>query len=100
MYSCHSCPVEEPMASLHTYIQRQFSRWTRKVLEAPRPKRMRNTVRLSVEGLEDRVVFSGNPIVAENQLPGTPQSVWDVPGEGDPTIQGYSTNISVNEGQT
>ena len=41
-----------------------------------------------------------NPIVAENLLPGTPQSVWDVPGAGDPTIQGFSTDISVNQGQT
>jgi len=41
-----------------------------------------------------------NPVIAENQLPGTPQSVWDVPGAGDPTIQGYATDISVNQGQT
>src|SRR5678816_4580334 len=42
-----------------------------------------------------------NPIVAENELIGTPQSVWDLPlpgGSGDPTIQGFATDISVNVG--
>src|SRR5438105_9180275 len=53
-----------------------------------------------VEHLEDRVVPSGNPIVAENQLPGTPQSTWGVSGAGDATIQGFATDISVDHGQT
>src|SRR5262245_30985596 len=39
-----------------------------------------------------------NPIEAENCLPGTPQSTWDVSGAGDSTIQGFATNISVNKG--
>jgi hypothetical protein len=43
---------------------------------------------------------SGNAIVCENQLPGTPDSVWDVTDEGDKDIQGFSTQISVNVGQT
>jgi hypothetical protein len=37
--------------------------------------------------------------VAENQLPGTPQSVWNI-GPGDDTIDGYTTSISYNAGQT
>src|SRR5690606_25418524 len=41
-----------------------------------------------------------NEIVAENQLPGTPRSVWDVEGAGDPSIQGFATEISVNRGET
>src|SRR5512146_517534 len=41
-----------------------------------------------------------NAIEAENCLPGTPSSQWDVSGAGDPTIQGYATDISVNVGQT
>jgi len=41
-----------------------------------------------------------NPIVAENCLPGTPQSVWDVNGSGSATIQGFATDISVDQGQT
>jgi hypothetical protein len=55
-----------------------------------------------LEVLEDRTLLSVNPIVAENQLPGTPQSVWDVStrNAGDPTIQGYATDISYNHGQT
>ncbi|WP_422923925.1 DUF4082 domain-containing protein [Singulisphaera sp. PoT] len=40
-----------------------------------------------------------NPIVAENQLPGTPESVWQVPGVGDTSIQGFTTDISVDQGQ-
>ncbi len=37
-----------------------------------------------------------NPIVAENCLPGNPPSQWDVSGAGDPSIQGFATQISVN----
>jgi hypothetical protein len=41
-----------------------------------------------------------NAIVAENCLPGNPASEWDVSRSGDPSIQGFSTDISVNAGQT
>ena len=44
-----------------------------------------------------------NAIVAENCQSGTPQSVWDVSGgdaAGDPSIQGFATDISVNQGGT
>src|SRR5262245_29361990 len=41
-----------------------------------------------------------NPIVCENALPGSPASEWDVAGAGDPSIQGFATDISVNKGQT
>ncbi len=41
-----------------------------------------------------------NAIVAENCLPGNPQSQWDVSGAGDASIQGFTTDISVNQGQT
>ena len=41
---------------------------------------------------------SGNAVVCENQLPGTPQSVWDVDGVGDTSIQGFATATSVNAG--
>jgi hypothetical protein len=51
-----------------------------------------------------------NPIACENLLPGTDKVIWDLPydpesGEpigdmtGDMTIQGFSTDISVNAGQ-
>lgn len=41
-----------------------------------------------------------NAIEAENCQPGTPQGQWDVDVVGDPSIQGFATNISVNVGQT
>ncbi|MFP5415901.1 MAG: DUF4082 domain-containing protein [Actinomycetes bacterium] len=41
-----------------------------------------------------------NPIVAENCRSGSPASEWDVSGAGDPSIQGFSTDISVNRGAT
>src|SRR5690348_4293462 len=56
--------------------------------------------RLRIETLEDRIQLSGNAITAENALAGTPQSVWDISGSGDPTLQGFATNMSVNTGQT
>jgi Domain of unknown function (DUF4082)/Fibronectin type III domain/Bacterial Ig domain len=40
-----------------------------------------------------------NPIVCENALPGDPQENWQVEGDGDPSIQGYATSMSVNVGQ-
>jgi methionine-rich copper-binding protein CopC len=39
----------------------------------------------------------GNAIACENQLPGTPQSVWD-DGTDDQSILGYATQMSVNVG--
>ncbi|HJY07294.1 MAG TPA: N,N-dimethylformamidase beta subunit family domain-containing protein, partial [Bryobacteraceae bacterium] len=41
-----------------------------------------------------------NAIVAENCLPGSSPDEWAISGVGDPTIQGFATNISVNVGQT
>jgi hypothetical protein len=65
-------------------------------------------VALAVQGLlllvpsEARAscVSPANAIEAENCSPGTPPSTWDVSGAGDPTIQGYATDISVNQGGT
>ncbi len=39
-------------------------------------------------------------IAAENALPGNPASEWDVVGNGDPALQGFATDISVNHGAT
>jgi hypothetical protein len=41
-----------------------------------------------------------NAIVAENCLPGNPATQWDINGSGDPHIQGFATDISVNLGET
>jgi methionine-rich copper-binding protein CopC len=53
-----------------------------------------------IEGLEQRLLLATNAITVENQLPGTPQSTWDVNGAGDATIRGFATDISKNVGQT
>ena len=55
---------------------------------------------LVLELLEDRLVFSAASIIAENALPGTPQSVWDVDGSGSANIQGFAAQFSINHGQT
>ena len=41
-----------------------------------------------------------NAVACENTLPGDPASDWAVQGVGDAAIQGYSTQFSVNVGQT
>src|SRR5437762_13739153 len=41
-----------------------------------------------------------NPIEAENCLPGNPPGKWYVAGAGSSNIQGFTTDISVNVGQT
>ncbi len=43
---------------------------------------------------------TGNAIVRENCLTGSPPSEWDISGAGDPSIQGFATDISVNRGGT
>jgi|GEM_PF-258072 len=45
-------------------------------------------------------IYSQNAITLENALPGNPKSEWDISGAGDLSIQGFSTAISVNQGQT
>lgn len=41
-----------------------------------------------------------NPVVCENSKPGSPPSEWDIDGAGDDSIQGFSTAMSVNAGQS
>src|SRR6476660_1091620 len=41
-----------------------------------------------------------NPIEAENCLLGNPMSAWYIDGSGSANIQGFTTDISVNAGQT
>ena len=47
----------------------------------------------------DPCVAPPNEIVAENCLPGTPPTIWDVRGGGSSSIQGFATDISVNRSQ-
>jgi hypothetical protein len=61
------------------------------------------TVRLSsgAATLTDPCSSPGwNVITCENSKPGTPSSSWSAGGAGDATLQGFSTDISVNHGQT
>jgi hypothetical protein len=42
-----------------------------------------------------------NAVEAENCLPGSPASEWDIsPKSGNPTIEGFAADISYNKGQT
>jgi hypothetical protein len=41
-----------------------------------------------------------NDVISENCKTGSPASEWDVQGEGDPSIQGFATDISVDQGAT
>jgi len=41
-----------------------------------------------------------NKIIAENCKTGNPSAEWDINGTGDQTIQGFSTDISYNVGET
>ncbi|HEV8637035.1 MAG TPA: N,N-dimethylformamidase beta subunit family domain-containing protein, partial [Chloroflexota bacterium] len=41
-----------------------------------------------------------NPVVAENCLPGNPASDWDLGSVDSTTIEGFATDISVDQGQT
>ncbi|GAB2504549.1 hypothetical protein GCM10027063_49760 [Promicromonospora xylanilytica] len=40
----------------------------------------------------------GNAVVCENSKPGTSPQVWDIEGAGDPSIQGFATEMSVDAG--
>ena len=49
---------------------------------------------------DDPCATPANEIVAENCQPGSPPTEWDVNGSGDPTIQGFGHDISVNLGES
>jgi large repetitive protein len=56
--------------------------------------------RVSQIALAPDCINPPNEIVAENCLPGNPPSEWDVNGAGDASIQGFATDISVDQGGT
>jgi hypothetical protein len=41
-----------------------------------------------------------NPVACENTKPGADPSSWEILKDGDPSIQGFATAMSVNEGET
>ncbi len=49
---------------------------------------------------KERQTQPANHIVRENRLPGHPSTEWDINGWGDPTIQGFGHDISINRGET
>ena len=49
---------------------------------------------------DDPCTSPANAVVAENCLPGSPASQWDVSGAGDPSIQGFTTSFSIQPGDT
>jgi len=55
---------------------------------------------LSVQTAQAACGSPANEIEAENCLTGNPPSEWDVAGAGDGNIQGYATDISVDQGGT
>jgi hypothetical protein len=71
---------------------------------------MRPTIRLSrlaLAALAAFVMLTGsaaaacnNEVSCENERPGSPPSAWQVTGNGDSSIQGYATTMSVNRGET
>jgi hypothetical protein len=55
---------------------------------------------LAVTAAGSQAARAQNAIVAENALPGNPPGEWDVVGAGHDSIQGFATDISVNQGET
>ncbi|MEV6302488.1 N,N-dimethylformamidase beta subunit family domain-containing protein [Actinoplanes sp. NPDC051861] len=41
-----------------------------------------------------------NPVACENTKTGTPRTTWDVTGSGSAALQGFTTEMSVNVGET
>ena len=50
--------------------------------------------------MEEACAEPANEIVAENCLEGHPATEWDINGYGDPSIQGFGTDIAINRGET
>ncbi len=50
--------------------------------------------------MEEACADPANEIVAENCLQGHPPTEWDINGYGDPSIQGFGTDIAINRGET
>ncbi|MEO5563700.1 MAG: hypothetical protein ABIR18_09705, partial [Chitinophagaceae bacterium] len=46
------------------------------------------------------LAFAQNPIITENALAGNPYSEWGVPDFRDARIAGFTTQMSLNAGQT
>jgi len=72
----------------------------RRLLMREPPALWREVAAAAAERLRRPCPGAANPVVAENQRPGSTPSAWDVCGSGDSTIQGFTTDISVAAGST
>ena len=77
---------------MHTLLEKICTRWTAIIVLA---------LMAPLEAYSS-CTAPANAIEAENCLTGTPWTTWDLPNSdaGDPTIQGFATDISVNQGGT
>src|SRR5215472_2384828 len=71
----------------------------RKLLIREAPGVSRELATTAAERLRRPAAQAANPVVAENQRPGSSPSTWDIRGSGDPSIQGFATDISVAAGE-
>jgi hypothetical protein len=69
-------------------------------LGAPRSLSVLDAAATGGQAQPDPCRAPANKVVAENCRPGQPSTEWDVNGAGDPRIQGFATDISVNVGET
>ena len=49
---------------------------------------------------KDPCAAPANAVIAENCKPGNPETEWDINAAGDPSIQGFAINMSVNHGES
>jgi methionine-rich copper-binding protein CopC len=61
---------------------------------------MLSAPQLAGQAAADPCAPVANPVACENSKAGNPKSEWDVSGSGSSTIQGFSTQMSVNLGET
>ncbi|MFS8148264.1 N,N-dimethylformamidase beta subunit family domain-containing protein, partial [Rhizobium sp. BR 249] len=55
---------------------------------------------LTTQNLAAAAVAASNAIVLENQKQGNPESEWGIDGAGSSNIEGFATDISVDNGKT
>ncbi|MBY5370092.1 N,N-dimethylformamidase beta subunit family domain-containing protein, partial [Rhizobium leguminosarum] len=67
------------------------------VTTPPQPSAQRS---LTTQNLAAAAVTASNAIVLENQKQGNPESEWGIDGAGSTNIEGFATDISVDNGKT
>ncbi|MGR9080364.1 DUF4082 domain-containing protein [Rhizobium leguminosarum] len=67
------------------------------VTTTPQPSAQRS---LTTQNLAAAAAAASNAIVLENQKQGNPESEWGIDGAGSTNIEGFATDISVDNGKT